>query len=60
MNVARIFCAFQGHKRGKFQYQGVLFEGNRLKTYKCPRCGEEWTRKVKEPSQNGGTAGDQA
>jgi hypothetical protein len=47
MTFGQVTCMILGHKRGKFAYQGVVQDGHRVKTYRCPRCGGEWRRKVR-------------
>jgi hypothetical protein len=44
--LGKLLCNFFGHRRGKRMHDdyqnrpGFLF-------YECPRCGAQWTRKVK-------------
>ena len=45
--IGRIVCAWTGkHKRGRLVGSYSTEQANHNE-YKCPRCGERWTRKAR-------------
>lgn len=51
--LKKLWCRWLGHKRGKRLFTVNANDANGQRTadlvsrFVCPRCGTEWTRKVK-------------
>ena len=41
-----LLCTGRGHLRGKPITETTNTAGPTVRTYECPRCGTQWSRKV--------------
>jgi len=59
--IRTLICFVKGHKRGRrISDMPSDHEDYRIVGYECPRCEQQWDRRVKVKSENHGAPGDEA